>query len=280
MFFPENQQLFTVSEMTRACGVSRTTLIRIEECGVLTPCHINPETGYRYYNAYNAAQVGQYLLLQSLGMTREEIAKYYYQKAGVEPILQAQRERLDRMRRVLEELEVRSRGVPGISFSYIDLPEQTCFCLETELSSPEEGERFFYKAHEQCIREGFRLLGTEPLFGLSSDNWRIPSPQSGTPPKTTACIPVDVREKSDPRLIVFPAIHAFSGFAYGDYSMIGKLTFRFWQEIDTRGIRPAGPARFYGLVAPYTGNHLAPEHYCYRMVVPVREGPATTVGFE
>lgn len=61
MFFPENQQLFTVSEMTRACGVSRTTLIRIEECGVLTPCHINPETGYRYYNAYNAAQVGQYL---------------------------------------------------------------------------------------------------------------------------------------------------------------------------------------------------------------------------
>ena len=44
---------------------------------------------------------------------------------------------------------------------------------------------------------------------------------------------------------------------------------RFWQEIGARGIRPAGPARFYGLVAPYTGNHLSPEHYCYRLVVPV-----------
>ena len=200
MFFPEDQQLFTVSELARACGVSRATLIRIEECGVLTPCRINPETGYRYYNAYNAAQVGQYLLLQSLGLTREEIAEYYYQKKDGTTFLKAQREKLDRMRRVLEELEVRNRGVPGIFFSYIDLPEQTCFCLEAELSSPEEGEHFFYKAHEQCIRDGFRLLGAEPLFGLSSDDWRIPSVPSGKPPKTTACIPVETQGENDPRL--------------------------------------------------------------------------------
>lgn len=269
MIFPEDQRLFTVSELARACGVSRSTLIRIEECGVLTPCRVNPDTGYRYYNAYNAAQVGQYLHLQLLGMTREEIADYFYQKTDVEALLKSQRERLERMRRVLEELEVRSRGVPGVFFSYMDLPEQTCFCLEAKLSSPEEGEQFFYKAHEQCILDGFRLLGTEPMFGLSSDDWRIPSAPSGVQPKTTACIPVDPRGKSSPQLTVFSAVHAFSGLAYGDYSMIGVLSERFWQEIGARGIRPVGPARFYGLVAPYTGNHLSPEHYCYRMVVPV-----------
>ena len=269
MFFPEDQQLFTVSELARACGVSRTTLIRIEECGMLTPYRINPETGYRYYNAYNAAQVGQYLFLQSLGLMREEIAEYYYRKTDSTAFLKAQRERLERMQRVLEELEIRNGDVPGISFSYIDLPEQTCFCLETELSSPEEGELFFYKAHEQCIREGFRLRGTEPLFGITSDDWRIPSAQPGKPPKTTACIPVEAQGRSDPRLAVFPAVHAFSGLIYGDYSMIGELSLRFWQEADAKGIKPAGPARFYGLTAPYTGNHLSPEHYCYRMVVPV-----------
>ena len=107
------------------------------------------------------------------------------------------------------------------------------------------------------------------MFGLRSDDWRIPSASSGAQPKTTACIPVDPRGKSNPRLTVFPAVHAFSGLAYGDYSMIGILYERFWHEIGARGIRPAGPARFYGLVAPYTGNHLSPEHYCYRMVVPV-----------
>ena len=213
--------------------------------------------------------IRSYLFLQSLGLTREEIAEFYFQKPGSKAFLKAQREKLDRMTRALEELEIRSRGVPGISFSYIDIPEQTCFCLETELSSPEEGELFFFKAHEQCIREGFRLLGTEPLFGISSGNWRFPPAQSDARIKTTACIPVEAPGKSDPRLTVFPAIHAFSGIAYGDYSMIGELSLRFWQEADAKGIRPAGPARFYGLTAPYTGNHLAPEHYCYRMAVPV-----------
>jgi len=67
MFFPDDQQLFTVSELARACGISRATLIRIEECGMLTPFRIDPKTGYRYYNAYNAAQVGQYLLLPGIG---------------------------------------------------------------------------------------------------------------------------------------------------------------------------------------------------------------------
>lgn len=269
MIFPEDQQLFTVSELAHACGVSRATLIRIEECGILTPCRINPETGYRYYNAYNAAQVGQYLLLQSLGLTRDEIAEFHLQKTDRKALLKAQREKLDRMERVLEELEIRSRGIPGISFSYMDLPEQTCFCLETELSSPEEGEFFFFKAHEQCIKEGFQLLGTEPLFGLSSDSWRLPSTQSKVPTKITACIPIKAHGKDDPRLKVFPAIHAFSGVAYGNYSMISELFLRFWQEIDTRGIQPAGPVRLYGLIAPYTGIHLSPEHYCYRMVAPV-----------
>lgn len=269
MFFPDDQQLFTVSELARACGISRATLIRIEECGMLTPFRIDPRTGYRYYNAYNAAQVGQYLLLQSLGLTRDEITEFYLQKTDRRALLKMQREKFDRMARVLEELEIRSSVISGISFSYINLPEQTCFCLESELSSPEKGELFFFKAHEQCIKEGFRLLGTEPLFGLNSGNWRLSSAQSAVPTKTTACIPVEAHEKSDPRLTVFPAIYAFSGVAYGDYGMIGDLSMRFWQEIGARGIRPIGPVRFYGLTAPYTGNHLSPELYCYRMVAPV-----------
>ena len=269
MIFPEDQKLFTVKELAHACGVSRTTLIRIEECGFLKPCLVNPETGYRYYNAYNAAQVGQFLLLQSLGLKREEIADYYFQKEDATAFLKAQRDRLDRMKRVLEELEVRSKGIPGITFSYIDIPEQTCYCMETELSSPEEGERFFYKVHEQCIQDGFQLNGTEPMFGMSSDDWRISSDAPVSPAKTTACIPVAAPAKNDPRLKSFPAVHAFSALAYGDYSMIGELSLRFWEEADARKIRPEGPARFYGLVAPYTGNHLAPDRYCYRMIVPV-----------
>ena len=87
MLFPEDQQLFTINELAKVCGVSRTTLIRIEECGILTPCYVNPDTGYRYYNAYNASQIGQYLFLQSMGLTREETAALYYRKSNAKTIL-------------------------------------------------------------------------------------------------------------------------------------------------------------------------------------------------
>ena len=269
MDFPKDRKLFTINEFSNACGVSRTTLIRIEECGVLTPCFVNPETGYRYYDAYNASQVGQYLLLQSLGLSRKEISDCYYQKENSRIILKEQCEKLSRMQRILEELELRNGETSRIRFSYTDFSEITCYCVSSDLSSAEEGENFFYKAHEQCIREGFRLHGTEPLFGTSTDDWRM---HKGQPAKThsiTACIPVIPPDHSDPRLRVFPAVHAFSAIGYGDYSMVDKLTEAFWKEIEAQGIQPAGPARFIGLVAPYTGVHIAREKYCYRIMLPV-----------
>lgn len=267
MLFPEDQQLFTINELAKVCGVSRTTLIRIEECGILTPCYVNPDTGYRYYNAYNASQIGQYLFLQSMGLTREETAALYYRKANAKTILKAQWEKLNRMQRVLEEFEVRSKEVHSISFSYLDFPEQTCYSMESELSSAEEGEVFFFKTHEQCMKDGFQLLGTELLFGLRSDDFRFE--ELSTQQKVTACIPVVAPKQNNSRLITFPAIHAFTGIAYGDYGVIGKLCRSFWQEINVRRIQPAGPARLYGLVAPYTGNHYSSEGYCYRIIVPV-----------
>ncbi len=271
MDFPKDQRLFTIRELARACGVSRTTIIRIEECGFLTPCYVNPETGYRYYNAYNASQVGQYLLLQSLGLTRQEIVTYFYRKGDIQAFLKAQREKLDRMEVLLEEMELRNNNAPGFRFSHIFLAEQVCYCVERRLASVGKGENFFFSVHEQCIKEGFQLLGKEPLFGLRSDDWRTGSAGEDRSLTVTACIPVAAPPDSDPRLVTFPAVRAFSAIAYGDYGMISKLYQRFWQETEARGIRPAGPVRFYGLVAPYTGNHLSPRDFCYRMAVPVAE---------
>ena len=48
MKYPEERYLFTIREAARACGVGRTTLLRMEECGFLTPYHIeiqHPKVG-------------------------------------------------------------------------------------------------------------------------------------------------------------------------------------------------------------------------------------------
>ena len=265
----KERRTFSVREMAHACGVSRSTLIRMEECGFLTPYYIHPDTGYRGYDAYNAAQIGQFLLLQQLGLTRTEITDFYYRKEASEDFLKTQRARLSLMQRILEELEVRIDSSRNFSSSFLDLPEMVCYCDRKTVESPGEGEDFFHEVHERCISEGFQLMGTEPMFGLSQDDYRE---LTARPQEITACIPVIPSGTGNPYLTAFPATRAFSMVAYGNYQVIGELCKRFWAEFDKRKLKAKGPARFIGLVAPYTGSHIPSEDFCYRLAVPAENG--------
>ena len=39
------KQLFQITEAAHACGLSRSTLMRMEEKGLLTPAYISPDSG-------------------------------------------------------------------------------------------------------------------------------------------------------------------------------------------------------------------------------------------
>ena len=60
MELPENRALFSIKEMCEICGISRASLLRLEEDGFLLPYRVNPDTGYRYYDMQNVTAVGQY----------------------------------------------------------------------------------------------------------------------------------------------------------------------------------------------------------------------------
>ena len=102
MVFPERRKLFSIKEAAHACGVSRSTLLRMEEDGFLTPYRVDPNTGYRYYDLQNIATVGQYQRLQEAGLSRKEVADLYYERVDSQKFLEAQRQKLCRMQRFLE----------------------------------------------------------------------------------------------------------------------------------------------------------------------------------
>ena len=269
MIYPQDILLFTINEFSRACGISRASLLRMEECGFLKPYRIDPDNGYRYYDAHNVAEVGQFQLLQMLGLSRKEITEFYYQQVENHEFLKQQHIKLSQTQRILEELELRNDPLRQFGFSYVDLPETTCYCKSKEISSMEESETFFYTTHMESIKAGFKMMGTEPLFGLSENEFRISKNVSLMPSKTTACIPVVGADNKDTHLVTFKATRAFSGLAKGDYSIIMQLCTRFWKEVEKRKLKPTGRARFIGLVAPYTGRHISKDQFCYRLVVPV-----------
>ena len=270
MIYPEERKLFTVKDVSRACGVSRASLIRMEEGGFLEPYHVDPDTGYRYYDMQNVAAIGQYQRLQSIGLSRSEIVDVHFGRVDSAEFIARQRRKLESMRRFLNEYEMsRDRSRNRMS-SYAILPPVTYYCAEVCAPSAEEAATLAYVAHERCMAEGYRLLGSEP-GAMMVDDWRAWARAPWTECRVTMCIPVvpspDTNE--DPNLRSFPETEALTILGFGGYSVIPELWKQLYGELDKAGIEQSGPGRLIALVAPYVGAHIRPDEFCYECIIPI-----------
>ena len=75
----DTKKLFQITEAAHACGLSRSTLMRMEKKGLLTPAYIAAESGRRYYDSHDVARILQIEKFKSMGFTTEQIADYFAQ---------------------------------------------------------------------------------------------------------------------------------------------------------------------------------------------------------
>lgn len=75
----DTKKLFQITEAAHACGLSRSTLMRMEKKGLLTPAYIAAESGRRYYDNHDVARILQIEKFKSMGLTTEQIADYFAQ---------------------------------------------------------------------------------------------------------------------------------------------------------------------------------------------------------
>lgn len=67
----------SIGKMARLNGISEQTLRLYDKLGLVTPCEINPETGYRYYDIRQSAQLDMIQYMKALGMNLSEIRKRF-----------------------------------------------------------------------------------------------------------------------------------------------------------------------------------------------------------
>lgn len=270
MVIRDNRKLFSSAEVCNTCGISKTSLFRLEECGFFKPYYVNPDTGYRYYDLQNITAVGQFQRMQEIGLSKKEITDVYYNRVDSAEFLKAQRMKLSRMQRFWDEYECRLTHSSNDSGSFVSLAAVTCYCTKITAFSLEEAAKLDYLAHEKCVEDGYKLLGSEPLFGIMEDrnalaNCRI----SGA--EYTLCIPVFPDTDKTEYIHHFPETHGFSVMGFGDFSVIAKLEKHFWEEVDRRNLSPSEPARFIMHVGSYAGTHYKPDDYCYEYVLPIND---------
>lgn len=71
----EKDDLMKISEIAEFFGVTPKALRLYEQKGIILPCKIDSETGYRYYSADQVKKLNALIELQELGFSLNEIKK-------------------------------------------------------------------------------------------------------------------------------------------------------------------------------------------------------------
>lgn len=255
--------------MSKACGVSRSTIMRMEERGLLKPTYVSPDSGRRYYDNFAVAHILQIGKLRSMGLTNDEIIKYYSDGGKVSDILPSLEARLSDLQRGVEEFRLRSSEGGGEIVSEMILPEVYCMVKRCTGLTIQDKYNEMFAFYGECVKNGYEL-SDEPLFAIQ-ERTDFMEGRIGTEPYAfSVCVPVKDRTIKGVKRLA--ACRVLSVLYYGDYGHSDENWLKLGKELRARNLKPAGYPRALGIVAPYTGKEMDASRYCSRLVIPIEGG--------
>lgn len=265
------KDLFTVGQVCKVCGISRSTVLRLEEKGLIIPAYCNDQSGYRYYDNHNINKILQIKAFQEMGLEYEDIIEYYSSGGNSSGLIQKLEYRASVFKRTLEEMRLRNNDKNHLSCELINLPDYICFARKyTGSSFSEEYDNMYNLCHE-AFKKGYRMIATEPLFIMWELENYLTGIFGGAEMKYTCCIPVEPECASEETTIV-PGGKAISILYYGDYTGIREqapdILMKKIRELE---LKPSGTVRGLCIVAPYMGREIKPDKFVSRIIVPVEE---------
>ena len=265
-----NEKLYTVREAAKICGIGRSTLLRMEEAGIVTPRLVNQNTGFRYYDVANIHAIMLYEMLQNIGMKKDEI-KTYFQGELKEDFIDVLRERVTIAQRCLDEFEARFSRRESTSFSYVNLPAVDCYCFQCNIPNPKDQIEYNYKEIQRIYSEGYRPYPSTPMFSVTPDPYSVFDGNMPDPFRQMICISVYPDPAPDPsKIIYFERKRGFSMLFHGNRTdMMQNGGAMLWDEMQKLGIKPRGPLFGIAIIGPFFDINIDSDDYVFRWAVPI-----------
>lgn len=269
------KDLFPITQAAKVCGLSRSTLLRLEERGLLIPAYIAPKSGRRYYDNYNISRILQIRKFQQMGFDTDDITAYYAGRGKADELLASLEKKLSALQASVEEMRLRAHDIPDMSVSVIKVPEIVCCTRRFQGASVQNKYDAMYAFFNECVQKGIALT-SEPLFIINERTDYLEGMISSAPFDSYACIPIapkqDLLSGQDlENVLRLPACTALSLLFYGDFSNLDDALLYLGEQVRQRGLTPIGYIRGGSLVGPYVGREIDPKRYCSQFILPVRE---------
>lgn len=260
------EKFFTVSQVTKSCDISRATLLRLEERGLLCPIFVDEKSGYRYFDNHNVARILQIKHLLSIGLSYDEICEYFGTKGTSAKLLNLLEQRMLATKRMYDEMSVRIARKQSLTFETVTLPEYVCYAREYAGSTTKEKYNVMYELYREAIEKGLRPLASEPLFSINKNTDLFGKKEKSF----ICCIPLEPDSAPNDALVL-KSCCAFSCLYYGSYDYMANVWELFGQKIRELKLQPTGYLRVLGIVAPYTAREFKEENYVSRIVIPIAD---------
>ena len=154
-------KFFATNQVCQSCGLSRSTILRLEDRGLLKPVFIDPKTGVRRYDNNNVAQIMQIKRFLDMGLTYDDVALYYQSGGTSRELLTRIEEQYLRFKRAYEDIKLRVDKREHLSFEFVELPEYVCYAREFHGATVEDSYRAMYGRHREAVEKGYRLGGEQ-----------------------------------------------------------------------------------------------------------------------
>lgn len=263
----QNDNYLTISQLAKACSTSRSTILRMEADGILTPAYINPENGYRFYDSTSVLRVSRNMTLQEFGITHKELNKYY-SNSDYDELLHKMEDKLSLMEYHISSLKLQLKRTPHLSLEYFHFPELFCYTETMENITDLTSIRpHLWRVFANAIQKGYSYNKSMHPFvvvdtlSISKNNYQ----NIGYDYKI--CVPV-LPGKDTSALEHLESCDTISAILYGGSSDMKNAFIKLNKEMVDKNLESNGFARITTVVASLPGEDIPLDHWVQRICLP------------
>ena len=239
--------IFSITALARTCGVSRATILRMENEGLLKPAYNDSENSYRYYDCKSVAEVMRILNYQRLGFTKKEIAALFRDPQLIRKNIAELKDHHEFILRELEELSLKVNETDDIQIRDTEIPDGYYYIVNSHIIyGPEHVRRLALNGLNCFIGENMRGTGERIMMLYVDDDKDMIGAFDHKEHLCRLMIPT-LNHFDDENVIYRNSYKALSLVCRGNYYKSDHLFTMLWNEALKRGLTPVGPINITGL---------------------------------
>ncbi len=234
-----NNNLFTIGEISKAAGITRKTILGYEAKGLIVPDKKDGSTANRYYTIDTFTKIRTIRILQNLGLTLDEINEYYSGTTDLQPMILRLEKMRDELNLTIEKLKERICGQSN-DVKEITIEPQTVYCRSYKSKTIDEKTVLL----RNTALEAMKAYGTDTTRRMYFIEYSLSAPDYisyfvAVPP-----------ESEGEYVKQIPELRAISLFHHGAYEFIPESIKKLISYADENNIKLSGTFRNLYLEGP------------------------------